>query len=113
MASNKFDAAFQATFRLAHLVKAIVTSLPLYACVGMSLKLQGEHAVLAAEGLGRLGTVNALEPLRGLTGFFTDSAVREAAKAAIDQIESRHASRGGLSISLNAPGGGLSPAEED
>ena len=46
-------AGFQATFRLAHLVKAIVTSLPLYACVGMVLKMQGEHAVLAADALAR------------------------------------------------------------
>ena len=48
-------AGFQATFRLAHLVKAIVTSLPLYACVGMALKIQGEHAVLAADALARGG----------------------------------------------------------
>lgn len=58
-------AGFQATFRLAHLVKAIVTSLPLYACVGMSLKLQGEHAVLAADALARGGIARGARERRG------------------------------------------------
>ena len=58
-------AGFQATFRLAHLVKAIVTSLPLYACVGMALKMQGEHAVLAADALARGGIASGARERRG------------------------------------------------
>ena len=59
--------SIQATFRLAHLVKAIVTSLPLYACVGMVLKMQGEHAVLAADALARGGIARGARERRGAT----------------------------------------------
>ena len=58
-------AGFQVTFRLAHLVKAIVTSLPLYACV--ALKMQGEHAVLAADALARGGIARGARERRGAT----------------------------------------------
>lgn len=94
-------------------VRALAATEDPDATAGLLALLETGYAVTAVEALGRFGTVNALEPLRALTGFFTDGQLREAAKAAVRAIEGRHAARGGLSISVAAPGGGLSPSEED